>query len=88
MIPNNVRLDGDHDRLFLLAVFSHTGPIRGDLGDAPVYCGVQPIRGRYSAPRHSHPLSRRQCVDVASRMPSENFDGAPFVLNIPSPNPQ
>ncbi len=23
------------DRLFLLAVFSHTGPIRGDLGDAP-----------------------------------------------------
>jgi hypothetical protein len=34
-LPNDVRLDGDHDRLFLLAVFSHTGPIRGDLGDAP-----------------------------------------------------
>jgi hypothetical protein len=34
-LPNDVRLDGDHDRLFLLAVFGHTGPIRGDLGDAP-----------------------------------------------------
>lgn len=34
-LSNDVRLDDDPDRLFLLAVFSHTGPIRGDLGDAP-----------------------------------------------------
>jgi hypothetical protein len=40
-----------------------------------------------SAPHHSRPLSRRPCVDVASRMLSENFDGAPFVLSIPSPHP-
>jgi hypothetical protein len=32
---NDVRPDDDPDRLFRLAVFSHTGPIRGDLGDAP-----------------------------------------------------
>jgi hypothetical protein len=34
-LSNDVRLDDDPDRLFLLVVFSHTGPIRGDLGDAP-----------------------------------------------------
>jgi hypothetical protein len=42
---------------------------------------------RSSVPHHSHPLSRCVDVDVASRMLSENFDGAPFVLSIPSPHP-
>ena len=45
---------------------------------------------RSSAPHHSRPLNRRQCVDVdvASRMLSENFDSTPFVLSIPCAHPQ
>jgi len=43
-----------------------------------------------SGQARSRDIIRRQCVNVgiACRMLSENFDGAHFVLRIPSPNPQ
>ena len=52
--------------------------------------GAWPIRARGLQRRSFAQLNRRKCVDmdVASRMLSENFDGAPFVLGIPSPHPQ
>jgi hypothetical protein len=102
-LSNDVRLDDDPDRLFLLAVFSHTGPIRGDLGDAPdillILGGPDVARVNAFRPRIAHMivalLSEGRPRQRDNREPqnkcSETFvDSAhnDFLLSSPSPRHQ